>query len=134
MRWLPPALCVALAALTGCGGDDDPPTRTTLVAAGEPVRVVGSEYAFDPGRIVVAGGPAKLRITLDNQGSLAHNITVLQGETEVGGLSSFPEGEQRSTTVAVDTGSYRLVCTVADHEELGMVGTLEVRGGRDGGR
>jgi len=26
------------------------------------------------------------------------------------------------------------VCTVADHEELGMEGTLEVRGARNGGR
>jgi len=127
MRWLSPALCVALTALAGCGGDEDAPKRTVRLAAGEPVRVVASEYAFDPGRIVLAGGPAKLRITLDNQGTLAHNIAVLRGENKVGGLASFPEGEQRSTTVAVEAGSYRLVCTVADHEELGMEGTLEVR-------
>lgn len=128
MRWLVPTLCVALAVLAGCGGDDeDQPTRTARVAAGEPVRVVGSEYAFDPGRIVVAGGRAKLRITLDNQGSLAHNITVLDGDAEVGGLPSFPGGEQRSTTVAVEPGSYDFVCTVADHEELGMKGTLEIQ-------
>ena len=127
MRWPLPALCVALAAIAGCG-DDDPSTRTASVAAGEPVRVVGSEYAFDPGRIVVAGGPAELRITLDNQGDLAHNITVFEGDTEVGGLPSFPGGEQRTTSVQVEPGSYRFVCTVADHEELGMEGELEVRG------
>jgi len=127
MRWLLPALCVVFPALAGCGGGEDSPTRTVRVAAGEPVRVVGSEYAFDPGRIVVAGGSARLRITLDNQGDLAHNITVLEGGSEIGGLASFPAGEARSTTVAVEPGSYRLVCTVADHEELGMTGTLEVR-------
>jgi len=127
MRWLLPALCVPIAALTGCGGDDDVPTRTVRVAAGQPVRVVGSEYAFDPGRIVVAGGAAGLRITLDNQGDLAHNITVFDGDAEIGGLSSFPGGEQRTTTVRVKPGRYRFVCTVADHEELGMEGELEVR-------
>ncbi len=127
MRWLLAALCVPVAALTGCGGEDDAPTRTVRVAAGQPVRVVASEYAFDPGRIVVAGGPAGLRITLDNQGDLAHNITVFEGDVEIGGLSSFPGGEQRSTTVEVEPGRYRLVCTVADHEELGMEGELEVR-------
>ncbi len=127
MRWLPPALCVLLAALTGCGKGDDGPTRTVRVGAREPVNVVGSEYAFDPGRIIVARGPAPLRITLDNQGDLAHNITVFEGDAEIGGLSSFPGGEERSTTVKVEPGSYRFVCTVADHEELGMEGELEVR-------
>ncbi|MDQ3433360.1 MAG: hypothetical protein M3481_01515 [Actinomycetota bacterium] len=126
MRRLLPVLCVALAALAGCGGDD-PPTRTVRVGAGEPVRVSGSEYTFDPGRIIVAGGPARLRVTLDNQGDLAHNIKVLDGDAEIGGLSSFPAGEERTTTVAVEPGRYRLVCTVADHEELGMEGELQVR-------
>lgn len=92
------------------------------------MRVVASEYAFDPGRIVVTSAPAELRLTLDNQGDLAHDIVVLDGDTEVGGLPSFPGGEQRATTVKVEPGSYRLVCTVADHEELGMEGTLEVKG------
>ncbi len=127
MRRLLPALCVALAALAGCGGDDDEPNRTVRVSAGEPVRVVASEYAFDPGAIVLASGPAELRLTLDNQGDLAHDIVVLDGDTEVGGLPSFPGGERRTTTVRVEPGSYRLVCTVADHEELGMKGTLKVR-------
>ncbi len=127
MRWLSPALCVLLAALAGCGKGDEGPTRTVRLSAGEPVNVVGSEYAFDPGRIIVAGGRAPLRITLDNRGDLAHNITVFDGDAEIGGLSSFPGGEERSTTVKVDPGSYRFVCTVADHEELGMQGELEVR-------
>ncbi len=129
MGKLLPALCLALAALPACGSDDDAPTRTVRVAAGEPVRVVASEYAFDPGRIVVSGGAATLSISLDNQGDLAHNITVLKDDAEVGGLSSFPGGEQRTTSLKVEPGSYRFVCTVADHEELGMDGTLEVRAG-----
>ncbi len=127
MRRLLPTLCAALAALGGCGGGSDAPDRAVQVGAGEPVRVVGTEYAFDPSRIVVAGGPTELRITLDNQEDLAHNIVVLDGDAELGGLPSFPGGEQRSTTVEIEPGSYRLVCTVADHEELGMDGELEVR-------
>ncbi len=91
------------------------------------MRVSASEYAFDPSRIIVSGGPPRLRLTLDNQGDLAHNIKVLEGETEIGGLPSFPGGEERTTTVRVETGRYRLVCTVADHEELGMAGELQVR-------
>lgn len=114
-------------ACAGCGGGEEPEPRTVRVAAGAPVRITASEYAFDPGRVVVAGASTKLRITLDNRGDLAHNILVFDRETELGGLSSFPGGEQRSTTLALAPGSYPFVCTVADHEELGMEGVLEIR-------
>ncbi|MEK6229188.1 MAG: cupredoxin domain-containing protein [Actinomycetota bacterium] len=96
------------------------------VGAGEPVRVTAREYSFDPGGLVVNGG-GRLRITLDNRGSLAHNIKVLDDGREIGGTESFPAGGQRSATVNVRPGEYRLVCTVGDHEEQGMDGTLEVR-------
>ena len=95
------------------------------VADGEQVRVIAEEYSFDPAGLVVNGG--RLRITLDNRGSLAHNVRVREGGREIGGTESFPGGEQRSAVVRVRPGEYRLVCTVGDHEEKGMVGTLEVR-------
>jgi len=126
MRWLPPALCACLLVFPGCGKDDAPPTRSVTLGPGEPVRVSAEEYAFDPSRITIRPGRRPLRVVLDNRGDLAHDIKVLDGERELGGLPSFPGGEKRSTTVAVPPGSYRLVCTVADHEELGMDGELEV--------
>ncbi len=121
-----PALCLCLALLAGCGADEKAPTRTVRAQAGEPLRVTAREYSFDPGAIVVGGG-GELQITLDNRGSLAHNIKVLDDGREVGGTESFPAGQQRATTVQVTPGSYRLVCTVGDHEDQGMVGNLEVR-------
>jgi len=121
-----PVLCACAAALGGCGGGDDAPTRTVKVGAGEPVRVTAREYSFDPRGLVVNGG-GRLRITLYNRGSLAHNIKVLDDGREIGGTESFPGGGQRSAAVNVRPGEYRLVCTVGDHEELGMDGTLEVR-------
>jgi plastocyanin len=125
MRRLIPTLA-ALAVLSGCGGDDDP-LRTATVPGDRAIRIEADEYSFDPGRLIVTGAPPQLRITLDNVGSLAHNIRVLDGERDLGGLRSFPSGEQRDTAVRVPPGEYRLVCTVGDHEELGMTGELEVR-------
>jgi plastocyanin len=127
MRWLPPTSLACLAALAGCGGADDAPTRTVKVEAGEPIAVSAKEYAFDPTTIVVGSGRRPLRIALDNEGDLAHNIRVFDGDTELGGLPSFPGGERRTTALRLEPGSYRLVCTVADHEDLGMRGELEVR-------
>ena len=122
---LQPALCLCAAALAGCGGGDAPPARTVTVPGGEAVRVIAKEYFFDPAGLVVNAG--RLRITLDNRGSLAHNIKVVEDGRELGGTASFPGGGQRSATVNVARGEYRLVCTVGDHEEKGMDGTLEVR-------
>jgi plastocyanin len=87
----------------------------------------GDEYSFDPARVIVTGAPPRLRITLDNVGSLAHNVRVLDGDRDLGGVPSFPSGGKRSATVTVPPGQYRFVCTVADHEDLGMTGELEVR-------
>ena len=64
---------------------------------------------------------------LENRGSLAHNLKVFDGETELGGTPTFPGGREESGTVELEPGEYRMVCTVGDHEELGMTGTLEVR-------
>ena len=89
------------------------------------VRVVGKEYSFDPATIVVAG-PGTLRVTLVNEGSLAHNLKLMKDGEELGGTPSFPAGESRSARLRVQSGSYEFICTVGDHAELGMRGTLRV--------
>lgn len=126
MRWPPAAVCACLAAVAGCGDDEGDPTRLVRVAAGEPIRVTAKEYSFDPDRIVVTGKATLLRIKLDNRGTLAHNLKVLDSERELGGTPTFPAGERRGARLAVPPGRYRFVCTVADHRELGMEGELEV--------
>lgn len=120
------ALPLAAFALlvAGCGGDESP-GRTVTAPADGAVRVVAKEYSFDPAGIVVRG-PGTLRLTLVNEGSLAHNLKLFQDGEELGGTPSFPGGESRSASLRVDHGSYELICTVGDHAELGMTGTLRV--------
>jgi plastocyanin len=119
---LPLAAFVLLVA--SCGGDDQPGRTVTAPAEGA-VRVVAKEYSFDPSTIVMRG-PGTLRLTLENEGSLAHNLKLMRDGQEVGGTPSFPGGESRSARVRVERGSYEYVCTVGDHAELGMKGTLKV--------
>jgi plastocyanin len=115
----------ALALLVaGCGGDDQPGRTVTAPASGA-VRVVAKEYSFDPSTIVVRG-PGTLRVTLKNEGSLAHNLKLMKDGEELGGTPSFPGGESRSARLRVASGDYEFVCTVGDHAELGMKGKLEV--------
>ena len=119
---LPLAAFVLLAA--SCGGGDGP-GGTVTTPAGSAIRVVAKEYSFDPSTIVVSG-PGTLRVTLENEGSLAPNHKLMRDGREVGGTPSFPSGESRSAELRLKRGSYEYVCTVGDHAELGMKGELNV--------
>jgi plastocyanin len=115
----------ALALLVaGCGGEDEPGRTVTAPASGA-VRVVAEEYSFDPSAIVMRG-PGTLRVRLVNEGSLAHNLKLMKDGEELGGTPSFPGGESRSARLRVESGAYEFICTVGDHAELGMKGTLKV--------
>ena len=118
------ALLAVLAA--GCGDDNDTPGRTVTVEKGKTVTVVAKEYSFDPETIVVTAG-GKLAVELDNQGTLAHNLRVLDGGKDIGGTPTFAGGEPRTGSVEVQPGEYEILCTVGDHAELGMKGKLEVK-------
>jgi plastocyanin len=121
-----PALTLAAFALlvAGCGGGDRP-GRTVTAPAGGAVRVVAKEYSFDPSTIVMKQ-PGALRLTLDNKGSLAHDIKVEKDGRVIGGTPPFPAGESRSASVRLASGTYEFICTVGDHAKLGMKGTLKV--------
>ena len=129
MKALAGILSALIVATAGCSEDEDEPGRSVTVRPEETVDIVADEYRFDPSRILVksAGRNIRLRVVLDNRGSLAHNIHVRAGEREVAGLRSFPPGEKRPLSANLQPGEYDFVCTVADHEELGMVGRLAVR-------
>jgi plastocyanin len=118
-------LASLLVLVAGCGGDDDEPGRTATVPASGQVEVVADEYSFDPETLVATAG--EITIALRNDGALAHNLRVLRGGEEIGGTPTFQGGETRSGSVAVEPGEYELVCTVGNHADLGMTGTLEVR-------
>lgn len=126
MRRLVSLIALLPLVAAGCGDDDESSGRTVTVESGKAVTVVADEYSFDPETIVLTGR-GKLEVELDNQGSLAHNLRVFDGATDVGGTPTFAGGEPRSGTVTVEPGEYELLCTVGDHADLGMTGKLTVR-------
>lgn len=83
----------------------------------------GSSFEFDPPSITVEKGDT-VKITFkDNDGM--HNL-VIEGynvKTNVIG----PGKEETISFVADKTGSFRYLCTVGNHADLGMVGTLVVQ-------
>ncbi len=121
-------VALALASAAGCGGDDEPavvPARTLTVAL--------TEYRLDPQDVRVRAG--RLRVVAVNRGTLPHNLHVVREDPEdrertpddLGGTPTAQPGDTRRHTFRrLRRGTYRIVCTVANHDDLGMRGTLEV--------
>ena len=123
-------LLAGAAALAGCGGDaggDGPPA---MVDAGKPLVVAADEYEFRPANFVLdapSKQSVKVRIQLENAGAQAHDLRVLRVGEDVGGTPIFGPGQTKSATVDLVAGEYQIICSVADHEQLGMKGKLTVK-------
>jgi uncharacterized cupredoxin-like copper-binding protein len=123
-------LLVALAALPagGCGAD-----VAYTRAADRRVEVRLDEYRVLPERIEVRSG--RITFVARNTGRLTHNLAVVRFERPLGDEEEkdygeptktlFP-GETGQTTVDLQPGKYRLVCTIANHDNLGQYAELKV--------
>jgi uncharacterized cupredoxin-like copper-binding protein len=121
------ALAACAAALAGCGSD--PPY---VAAGGRTVDLRLDEYRILPQRVAVPAG--RIRIVARNAGRLTHNVAVVQfdrplGEDEEKQYARTPTahpGDVVRTSVTLRPGKYRLVCTIANHDNLGQYGELKV--------
>lgn len=125
---LAPSVALALAVLAGgCGGAD--PTAVE----GRTLRLRLDEYRIAPQDVRVQ--PGRLRIVATNVGRLTHNVKIVQQDeedleappVEIGGTRTAQPGESVPVTFEdLPAGTYRLACTIANHDDLGQYGTLEV--------
>lgn len=117
---LAPLVATALALGAGCGGDEPAtPARDGRVA------VALDDFRFDPQRIRARRG--RLTFELRNRGRLAHTFRLRFEGRAVVEVPSLLPGERATKTVRLPRGNYRMFCALANHEELGMYGTLTVR-------
>jgi uncharacterized cupredoxin-like copper-binding protein len=123
-------LLVALAALPagGCGA-----TVAYTRAPDRRVEVRLDEYRVLPEHLQVRAG--RITLVARNTGRLTHNLGVVQFERPLGTEEEkqygkptktlFP-GQSALTTVELRPGKYRLVCTIANHDNLGQYAELKV--------
>lgn len=104
----------------GRGHDEPAPPR---IAGARQISAQAGEFVFDPSRIEIrAGRPVNIR--LSNRGALFHDFTIEDLDFH---LSAAPGEHTTGGLEPAEKGSYRFVCTVPGHAEVGMVGTLVVR-------
>ena len=125
------ALALAAIGLSACGADE-PYTP----AAGRTVSLRLDEYRVLPQRVTVPAG--RVRLVGRNTGRLTHNLAIVQFDRPLGEdeerqfarTRTAHPGQQVQTTVTLRPGKYRVVCTIANHDNLGQYGELEVQSAR----
>ncbi len=118
-------MLVLLAAGCGGGGDgssDDVPEDTeTGTSSGADYEVFASEFAFAPPFLVVEKA-GTYTLSLRNDGIVLHNLTI----KGIGNTPDVRPGETGTTELTLKQGTYEYFCSIADHAEQGMDGTLNV--------
>jgi plastocyanin len=118
-RLVPACLAAALLA-AGCGD------RSTQVAARDgAVTLVQTDFRFTPQAVRARPGPLEVRLV--NRGRLPHNLRVQRGGRDWIAVAALQPGERASVRARLPAGDYKILCTLANHAELGMYGTLTVR-------
>ena len=118
MRAAIPLLCAV--ALAGCGGSE-PVAR----ARDGNVRIVLDDFSIRPQTVRGRDGPLSFDIV--NRGRAGHNFRLRRGAGEPLKVTTLLPGDTETASADLRRGDYRMVCTVANHEELGMYGTLVLR-------
>ena len=123
-------LATPAIALGGCGGDD--PFRTDRPI----LRLSVDEYRIVPQDIVVK--PGRMKFVVRNTGRLTHNLVIQippkkpgdPPEPVPGGRVATMQPGQTAEPIKVTLapGEYRLVCTIANHDDLGQYGKLVITG------
>jgi len=120
-------LCSAVA-VSGCRGEG--PYKYAFDST---VQVRLSEYAIKPRRIIVNAG--QIHLVAQNDGRLTHNLVVEEEGAEIGaeprlyGRTPTLHPGELGTEVrpfSLKPGTYRLACTIGNHENLGQFAELKV--------
>jgi len=128
------AACLApcAIALTGCGEPGTFRTERPIL------RIELDEYRIRPQNI--SARPGKIKIVVRNTGRLTHNLVIQVPPEEVDEkpepvegarvLSMQPGAAAPPIKVTLAPGIYRIVCTIANHDDLGQYGELKIEGKR----
>jgi plastocyanin len=122
-----PVLLGGAMTLGGCG---DPPV---VPVQNRTIGLKLDEYRILPKRVSAPAG--QLRLIVRNIGILTHNVAIetipkvgSQDDPErIALTSTVHPGERTEVSFTIAPGTYRLVCTIGNHDDLGQTGTLEVR-------
>jgi plastocyanin len=115
---------VAVVAVVGVFAGTSLAAGSKKAAASTTVTVKASEFKFVLSTKSVAKGKVVFKVT--NVGKEAHNFVILSGINKATPLIQ-PKKTANLTVTFKKAGKYTYECTVGEHAEEGMIGTLTVK-------
>jgi plastocyanin len=116
----PIALLLCALLLAACGG-----SGATVREPSGKFSVTLDDYLIRPQELRVPSG--RLTVTVTNRGRLGHTLRFrTRTERNVLAFTTLEPGESKTRSVRLSRGTYTMYCVLANHEELGMHGTLVV--------
>ena len=96
------------------------------LGTGTRLDIVATEYTFDPATI--PQDAHTIAFAVHNQGQEEHDFELIgpQGAV-VTHIDAIQPGITKGISVTLTPGTYRFICTIEDHAQRGMTGTLTVR-------
>ncbi|OGH47557.1 MAG: hypothetical protein A3A51_03165 [Candidatus Levybacteria bacterium RIFCSPLOWO2_01_FULL_39_10] len=98
-------------------------TEDSAMTEGSEIVVEGNEFEFTPSEVTVKKGET-VTLVFKNTGSVPHDFTIADLDIATARINP---GEQDSVEFTpTETGEFKIICSVGNHEEQGMAGTLIV--------
>ncbi|MBI3979742.1 MAG: cupredoxin domain-containing protein [Chloroflexi bacterium] len=82
------------------------------------------DFFYDPKEITLKSG--KVKFVLSNVGATAHRFSI-NGEGVKVSTNNVGAGREGALTVELRPGTYKMGCTLGDHEARGSVGQITVQ-------
>ncbi len=117
-------MLVVAACGSASGGEEPKATGATSQGPAQEVKVAMGDFFYDPKEVTVNAG--RVRFVLTNVGQTAHRFALTGQGVNV---SSKNVGAGRESILEVDlaSGTYKMGCTLGDHEKRGSVGTITIK-------
>jgi plastocyanin len=134
---------VASLGVVACGDDEDegasapPPATQTAEAEPDTGTAPGGgqrvplQLAADPGgelsydKDSLETGPGRVTIRLTNESQVPHNVVLERDGEDIGATETITQS-RTERTFNLQTGEYTFYCSVGNHRQAGMEGTLTV--------
>jgi uncharacterized cupredoxin-like copper-binding protein len=111
-------ICVAALFVVAVG--------CSSLGTGTRLDIAATEYAFDPANI--SQDARTIDFAIHNQGQEEHDFELISAAGNiVTHIGAIQPGITKAVSVTLTPGTYRFICTLEDHAQRGMSGTLTVR-------
>ncbi|HEY6892226.1 MAG TPA: plastocyanin/azurin family copper-binding protein [Solirubrobacter sp.] len=123
-------------AISGCGGGGQekatPTSSPSATRASSPTESAGvlslqadqSRLKFDKSEL--SAKPGKVTIVMTNPSALPHDVAIEGNGVDVKG-KTVSQGGTSTATATLKAGTYTFYCSVDNHRQAGMEGTLTIK-------